>query len=351
MKKNNTLILVLLFFSVPLLALLSGCATTSLTMDVLVPAQISIAHDIQNVGIINRSLPQDKDRWANILEGFFSGESIYGDREGSEKCLGGLATTLNGSPRFKASIIQGIDLRGTGTRQFPPPLDWDQVQQICSDFRVDALIALETFDSDVGLDRGDYDVERKVDGQKVKVKVYTADLRINVNSGWKIYDPIRKTFADMNIYSFSRTWDGDGASPDEAMHDLPHKRDAIDQAGVYAGEQYGLRISPAWAHVTRSYYSKKNADLELAHRYVKTNEWDKAIEVWKKLVNSNDKDLAGKAAYNMAVACEMKGELEIAYTWAKKAYEEYGVKKAYAYMTILDKRLRDQQALQEQMGE
>lgn|GEM_PF-61283 len=351
MSKRCLLSPVIFLLTVPVMLLFNGCKTTSLSLDVLVPAQISVPQDIQNVGLVNRSLPQDKSRWANILEGFFSGEEIYGDREGSEKCLGGLAGTLNNSPRFRASVLTGLDLRGTGTRQFPPPLDWDQVQKICNDFRVDALIALETFDSDVGIDRGQHEVERKVDDKKVKVTVYTADLRINVNTGWRIYDPIHKTFADMNIYTFRRRWNGDGDTPEKALYELPHKRDAIDQAGVYAGEQYGLRISPTWTRVTRSYYSRKNPDLELAHRYVKTNEWDKAIEVWKKLVNTGDKELAGMASYNMALACEMKGQLEIAYTWAKKAYEEYGVKRAYSYMIVLNRRLEDQKALKEQMGQ
>jgi hypothetical protein len=352
MSRRHHLYPVIFLLTVPVMLLFNGCKTTSLSLDVLVPAQISVPQDIQNVGLVNRSLPQDKSRWANILEGFLSGEEIFGDREGSEKCLGGLASTLNNSPRFKASVLTGVDLRGTGTRQFPPPLDWDRVKQICDDFRVDALVALETFDSDVGISRGEREEERKVDDKKVKVTVYSADLRINVNTGWRIYDPIHETFADMNIYTFRRRWNGDGDTPDEALHELPHKRDAIDQAGVYAGEQYGLRISPTWARVTRSYYSKfkKNPDLELAHRYVKTNDWDKAIEVWKKLVNSGDRETAGMAAYNMALACEMKGNLDIAYSWAKKAYQDYGVKKALSYMNILNQRLQDQQALKEQMG-
>jgi hypothetical protein len=52
----------------------------------------------------------------------------------------------------------------------------------------------------------------------------------------------------------------------------------------------------------------------------------------------------------MALACEMKGNLDIAYSWAKKAYQDYGVKKALSYMNILSQRLQDQQALKEQMG-
>jgi tetratricopeptide (TPR) repeat protein len=320
-------------------------------MEVLVPAEISISHDIQNVGIINRSLPQDNKKFANILEGLFTGESIYGDREGSLNCMHGLANTLNTSPRFKALIIDGLDLRGTGTRQFPPALEWSQVEKICSDFRVDGLIALETFDSNIGLSQGEYEVEKKVDGQKVKVKEYEAKLNIDVNSGWRIYDPIHKSIADMNIYSFNRRWDKTGKSPDEAMSQLPPKRDAINQTGIYAGEQYGFRISPTWAHVTRNYYSKGQEDLELAKRYVKTDEWDKAIEVWQKLVNNPDHELAGKAAYNMALASEMKGELDIAQEWAKKSYEQYGNKKALGYLKIIEKRIRDQEALKKQMGE
>ncbi|MCX6233611.1 MAG: DUF6340 family protein, partial [Bacteroidetes bacterium] len=209
----------------------------------------------------------------------------------------------------------------------------------------------ETFDSNVRLEQDEYDVERKVNGQKVKVKEYSADLGIDVNSGWRIYDPVNKSIADMNIYSFDRRWDKTASSPGEALGQLPSKRNAINQTGIYAGEQYGIRISPVWAHVTRSYYSKGQEDLELAKRYVKTNEWEKAAEVWKKLAFNPDRELAGKAAYNMALASEMKGELDIAREWAKKSYEEFGNKKALGYLKIIERRIGDQEDLKRQMGD
>ena len=40
---------------------------------------------------------------------------------------------------------------------------------------------------------------------------------------------------------------------------------------------------------------------------------------WKNLVNLNDKKIASKASYNMALAAEIKGSLNIAIDWAKKA--------------------------------
>lgn len=103
--------------------------------------------------------------------------------------------------------------------------------------------------------------------------------------------------------------------------------------------------------VNRAYYSKGHDDFELTKRYVKTNSWDEAADVWQRLVDSPDLKISGMAAYNMALANEMNGELEIAIAWAKKSYEEFGNRKALNYLRILDKRLADRQILQQQMGE
>ena len=104
-------------------------------------------------------------------------------------------------------------------------------------------------------------------------------------------------------------------------------------------------------HVNRAYYIKGHDDFEVSKRYVKTNSWDEAAHVWQRLVDSPDIKIAGRAAYNMALANEMNGDLEIAITWAKRSYKECGNKKALNYLHILERRLADQQILQQQMGE
>ncbi len=46
-------------------------------------------------------------------------------------------------------VLTSEDFRGTGTKQFPLPLEWPQVEMLCKKYNVDAIVALETFDSDL----------------------------------------------------------------------------------------------------------------------------------------------------------------------------------------------------------
>lgn len=351
MKKQTTLILSRSVFAAGLvLLLLSSCKTSTTTMQVLVPARIDIPNNIQSVGIINRSLPEKGNTLGNILEGLISGESILADREASERCIAGVTEHLNQAPRFRAVAIYGANLKGTGTKQFAPPIQWNEVDRLCKQYNVDALAVLESFDSDIFFDRGERKVKRKVNDREVMVTEYLADLNIRVNAGWRIYDNTQKRIIDENVYTDERQWDSRGDSPEEAFRRLPSKRRALDDAGHFSGQQYAIRISPNWLTVSRSYYKKGNDRMKLAREYTKRGNWDSAITTWKIEAQNADPEIAGRACYNMAVASERSGDLETALIWANKALKDYNNKKAAAYIAILQQRLYDQQRLDRQMG-
>ena len=319
-------------------------------MQILVPAQIDLPQEITSIGIANRSLPDKKGGFGNVVEGLLSGESVYADREGSERCLAGLGARLNAAPRFEASILSGIDLKGTGTKQWPRPLEWEEVDRLCKQYQVDALAVLETFDSDIFVEKKQQRVKRKVDDREVYVTEYIAELTITVNAGWRLYDNQTHRIIDENVYTDQKRWDGKGDRPEEALNRLPSRREAINNTGYFSGEQYAFRISPTWMNASRSYYAKGNDALKSAKSFVKNDNWEAAAEVWQKQTLNKDPEIAGRASYNMAVASEVKGNLDLAITWANKALK-LNNKKAVAYIRILTDRLSDQRRLDRQMGD
>lgn len=347
MKKKINLILVLGFAVVILFS--SSCKTSSVSMQVLVPGIIDVPQDIKKVGIINRSLPEKGSTFGNILEGIFTGESIMADRDASMNCVHGLENQLNNSPRFKAVLLESLDLRGTGTRKFSAPLNWNVVANYCNLYDLDALVVLETFDSDIFFHESSRKRTKKVDDKKIEYTEYLAELLMNVNAGWRIYDLKNKKIVDENSYMDEMEWNANGDTPDDARNGLPQKRKALNKSGFYAGKQYGIRISPSWMHVSRAYFVKGNDDFKLAKHMVKTQNWEAAAEVWKKYTNNPDPEIAGFACYNMALASEMQGELKIALNWAEKAMKKYGLKRAVQYVNILNRRIMDQERLRKQL--
>ena len=339
------------------LLLVNSCSVSQTSLQVLVPAEISVSQEIKHVGIINRSLPAKRNKFVNILEGFISGETIMGDHIGSEYCLRGLTETLNNSPRFSAVIIQGEGLKGTGTRTFPPPLSWERVVQICKKYRIDALISLETFDSNIDIRIDKRMIKKKVKDKKTKEKIkikvprYYAKLYIDVNSGWKIYESHNKYVVDANVYSDRKIWNTVGDTKKESRRKLPLKREAINLAGHFSGIQYGTRISPTWINVSRTYYTKGCPEFTEAFRYIKTGNWEEAVLIWKTVLENSDKKIAGRAAFNIAVAAEVRGDLQEAYRWADSAYTRYGNKAAYRYIRTLSLRIEESKRLDEQLKE
>jgi hypothetical protein len=341
-----------MLFKLPLILpalLLISCKTSYITVDVLKPARIDVPREIKSVAIINRSLPAKEERAMNIIEGVISGEGIFNDRLGSERCVVGAVELLNNSPRFKAVLPGDIDVRGTGTDEFPPALEWSIINDISNRYNTDAVIALETFDSDsyTNIDRHEYTTEE--DGRKVRHVEYIAEINMQIEAGWRIYHTGREQIVDENVYVDHISWDARGATKEAARRNLPSKGRIIEDAGFFAGQRYATRISPVWISVSRSFYSKGNEELEKASRYAKQGNWDEAAEIWKNTVNSSDPKIAGYAAFNLALSYEMNGDLNFALKWAEKSYYDFNNKKARNYINTIKSRMADEKRLDKQL--
>jgi len=343
-RLNGIAIIILTFFVV-------SCSTRNVSLQLLAPAEITIPQEINSIGILNRSLPDKEEQLINILEGFITGESILADREGSFHCIRGVEARMRESPRVKAIALETDRYKGTGTRQFPEPLEWGAVEDLCRQYQVDAIIALETFDSDFEVRKSTSQHKEKVNGREVTRTEYHADLRVDVGSGWRLYDPIHRRIVDQVNFNDRKEWSGSGKTDQAALDDLPSKRNSINESGRFAGIQLANRISPNWRAESRTYFVKGNDELKEAKTQVRYNNWDAAIVIWKRLAESSDPEIAGKACYNLALASEMKGNIDLALVWAEKAMKEYHIRKAKNYVSLLQARKYNEERLREQMGE
>tara|TARA_B100000767_G_scaffold266011_1_gene282800 strand:+ start:4813 stop:5841 length:1029 start_codon:yes stop_codon:yes gene_type:complete len=329
---------------------LSSCITSSVFFDVKVPADITIGQDIKNIVVVNRSRPNKDNLAVNIAEGLSSGEDIGADRKGAEYCVQGLFEILNESDRFSLKNAGEIQLKETGTSTFPVPLAWNEVKSICGSYDGDALLVLETFDLNSSFILGS-PVTRitKVKKNKIKQLSYPTTLVMEVKSGWRIYDANDNKIIDEKIYIDIKEFNSWGSTIEESRENLPPKRIAINKSGKYSGNKFGSRISPIWLKMNRTYYIGKHRDFKNAKQYVKKGDWDTAIEIWLSLTDNDDLKIANRAEYNMAVASEIKGGLEIAIDWAKRSRRN-GNKKANNYINVLNSRVIDKEKLKQQLN-
>jgi hypothetical protein len=105
-----------------------------------------------------------------------------------------------------------------------------------------------------------------------------------------------------------------------------------------------------WEH--RDMYKGKKGDMERGERQALTKDWEGAIKTWTEVYEMNNKSkIRAKAAFNVALGYEVMGKLQESQVWVQRAYVEGGKKAAMEYSNIIDGRLREQQKLDEQLGE
>ncbi len=337
------------FLAVLLLLLATSCNPTT-QIQVLQPAAFTIPDHIETVVTINRSIPPKK--FWNTVEGAITGENIGQDKEGARNALNALTHALTQTPRFDVKQ-SGIEMEGSGNRSLPIPLDWNEVDRICKQYKADALVALEAYDTDVLQNCNPREIKSKdKEGNTVIETRYDAHLSTDVKLAWRMYDPQNQQIIDEFSVAEGLDWEESADTHDGAIDLLPHRQFTVNETSSVAGTSYGMRIAPVWINVERTYFKdhKNSPQMEKANRFVKAGKWKTAAAQWQVLINSPDHKLAGKAAYNMAVANEVEGKLSSALDWAEKSYTEFGNGKAKEYINILNRRIMEQERVNQQMN-
>ncbi len=332
-----------------------GSCMRSTTLQVLQPAQLTVPEHINTVAVVDRSKPSNG--WLNALEGLFTGEAIGQDRRSRLEAVSGLTDALTRTPRFQVKNT-GIEMSGSKAGgNMPRPLDWSEIEQICKDYNTDAVVAIESFDSDNSTSATKQLTKRKdKNGKEYTDITYNSRQRTSVRIGWRTYDPKKKIIFDEYVTDDYLERTGSGNTERRALDNLPSQVSVTRDVAFNVGIEYGARIAPLYVNVSRSYYSKAKGYKTLmkeAARHFESRKMDQATSIWKKVIalsaTSSNKKAAGRAAYNMAVASEVNGNLDIALEWAQRAWTDYGNKQAREYVHTIKQRQNDARKVASQM--
>ena len=358
--KNHLYVISLLCLTV----LITGCSVSSISLEVVRPADIDVPNHIQKVLVLNRTSPGKKYQFDNILDGILSGEGVGDDKKGSEVCVSALQKTLGMNSvselRFDLlttdDVIDQYNIKGTGTSELPKPIKWKKIKKIFKNHDLDGLIVLETFDSRSSIINGGFvDKIQFLNKKKNKEKLIKAILNIEVQAGWRIYDIKNQTIVDEKIFIDQKTFSSKGVTFEIARDKLPTRRQAIIETGLFAGEQYGYRISPNRQNVKRSFYKKvkrsfkfENKSFEKAAKLIKNNKFEQSASIWNNFVTHQNNQIAGRACFNMALVCELKNKFNLAEDWLKKAIS-YNNPKAVDYFSVLQDRKSEIKRVKQQL--
>tara|TARA_A100000164_G_scaffold371311_1_gene398788 strand:+ start:371 stop:1435 length:1065 start_codon:yes stop_codon:yes gene_type:complete len=340
----------------------SSCSISNIKFEAIKPAEINVPTYIESVIIANRTTPTKNNKAENILDGLLSGEQPGVDKYSSKDCINALKYKMSNSPRFEMIRTESIEFKGSGTFKMSKPLKWKKIENNLKNFEADALIVLESFDSSSKInDLGLREKKIKIKGKWKKILEHVASLDVKVQAGWRIYDLKNKKIIDEQQFFDRKIFENSDKTFVLARKGLPKLNFAVSQAAIFSGEQFFYRVSPHYITINREYFKnlrnikgykikndKSNKLFIEASKHIDNKNWKKAVEIWKKFVDYENSTIASRACFNMALASEANGNINLALTWIKKSIS-LGNKKANTYNLKLIQRKSDLEKLEKQI--
>lgn len=345
--------LIYLVICVLVASLFTSCVSTNtLTMNAVEPAPVSIASDVQNIGIINRSLPSEGHKTIDQIDKILSIEGKNLDKHGADAAVTSLRDELIAEGRFEniVKIEDEAELQ-KGLGVLPATLSWNQVEALCEKYAVDVIFSLAFYDTDTKVDYKQTTIEYPNSlGVKLPIPGHEVTLRTLIKNGWRVYDPQSKLVLDEYFFNENVVAVGKGINPIEAVKTVINRKEAVVEHSKNIGNAYARRIRPYKRRVTRNYFVKGTDNFVVAKRRAQTGDWDGAAELWEQDLSHPDEKVAGRAHYNMAISSEINGDLDKAMDYASKSYSDYRNGEALRYLDILRYRQRQKQELNRQLS-
>jgi len=348
---NNSIFI--LFSTLLLTSFISCSSTEKVSLNTIRPADITLGQNVHNILLIDRT--EHASNVGSILEGVLTGELPYEDQASVQELMNTMKLQVEQSPRFRIKIASQRLKGNSLSSVFPSQISWSQVNELCEQYGTELLAAVEIFDTDfIPLDiqeRTRNRNDRDNPGSTISVTEYTASGIGKIKVGIRLYDPVNEEIIDQQLINDKRTWRATADTRTGAANALVNKQIANLQLAKNIAIDYAYKVTPQPIVIGRKLYkkSKEILALELGVRHAEVNEWEEAIEIWKKSLSIATKKDAGKLTYNIAVGYEVLENFNIALDYARKSYTSYDNKKANDYVLSLEQRVFDSERLDQQL--
>lgn len=331
---------------------LSSCTKLLYTsLDVLRPAKVAFNSDVNNVLIINNTVPQPADIGHTTLFAFEEAKKeTFNTDSLSIFCVGALKEDIE-SKNFFSSVQLSPNSINTGTDFSSANYISDEtVKALCSSTQTDAIISLDKI---------------KVKDEITEVfdalsNSYVSTLELNFESYWSIHYPNKEEFYALQFRD-TVYWGAESNSRKRGIKELPKREDALVDGALYVGQNTVNRLVPYWDKVDRYFFNPNKRYFKQAMDSVYVKNWKSAISNWQTAMNQSTSNWTkAQAANNIAIAYEITGNIDKALEYASQAF--YSLQElSFAdynsfirisdYVTELIQRRKDMITLKNQLGE
>jgi hypothetical protein len=298
------------------------------------PPETFLPDDVNYIAVANRSLVEEEHADNRTFEAISTSEVAGSDRLASDECVKGTFDAAKQLDGAEVIIPRKVRLYGTGTREMPELLDWELVAGICESEGTDALLVLETFDSNTDLLLSTATEQAAaIISTGMPKSTLPGTINVHVVCYWRLYHPGTRSIIDQYQHSTYLSFDTNGGLPPPT---------ALTETAYAAGVAYIDRFLPGFYVERRDLYKRTSGSaknqFKAGYRRAEVANWLGAMEIWETLSDHPQQKTAGRACLNIAVANEVLGNTDLALDWAKRSYEYHNDKLGRDYSKILLRR-------------
>lgn len=315
------------------------------------PAEVTFPANVGTVVVVNNAVtqPDISDHVCTVF-GVSQPDTIKADSAVWDACMA-LGLAMNEQNYFNDVLLFHDTIRKDTNYLMDYKFTPAQINSICRLACADAVISI---------DRLWFRVQRNVVSRPEGYVV--GDINIQVNGTVRSYLPNRPTPLATIHLNDSVCWEQDADNLTILNLVIPKGEEALREAGKYIVAKAYTNFVPHWVQASRWFYNTAGSRWKEAAVFAANDKWENAAVRWEYFfANEKSRIKRAKAAVNMALASEIKGEFELSLDWANKGlvlFKEAGADKneknirlTELYVNILMERIRENRKLNMQLGE
>jgi hypothetical protein len=283
------------------------------------PAAIPLPAETTVIGVINNVTTDNSPE--KVITSILSSQSINGNVEASERAVDGVLRALSNSRDLRGEVFEidssHIDAEGN--------LNWTIIDSIAQDRGIHGFVELNEIRSvsPVGgtvLANASGQTRNRLNGSLI-INVH------EVASGKN-----HERFSVSHVYNIPISG---STNIIDILNDIQRKREYYRALGFQLGVKAGALIYPNWVWVNRKYFTRGTHAIKRAKHMLRQGNWKLAEQTLLQDEEYDKLSKRGRVLFNLALAKEGQGELDLAILYAERAAAECGNKLANEYLVTL----------------
>ncbi|SHE67889.1 hypothetical protein SAMN05444274_10289 [Mariniphaga anaerophila] len=277
------------------------------------PGEASVPAEAKSAALVYRNFKFEEDTLQHYYKSNYQLFRAKNDPANLDSilvtaCLNELAANLKANNAFQKLFVFPFSTFDKHSAKHLSELTPELTEKVAGASNADVLIVLETFSSFFSTYPEEFETPKS--NEVITVAV------------WGIYDPESRTNIDRKTMIDTVFWNGyDTEGNYQRGYNPPPRLTALELASALAGENYAKRFYASWQTVNRMYSVPPLPDFSTAAQYLEEGKWDESIKLWEKYADQSNGKMAIHARYNLALAYEMKDDLEAAQKWLTAALD------------------------------